>query len=68
MDKKLEEMVIETHTFCKMNHKALYGNGKAGLIERVDKAESAFKTARCISIGMLSILTLTVAIVAVVVS
>ena len=40
------EMLIETHTFCKMNHDALYG--KEGLVEKQHKLEGAWKASTVI--------------------
>ena len=66
MNKDQEQMLIETHAFCRMNHKALYG--EAGLIKRVTTGEAAFKTARAIGIGLCTIVGIFIAIVTLAVS
>ena len=62
MNDEDRKMMIETHAFCKQNHKALHGNGKPGLIEDMARAKGALKATTIIGGALIAVLGVWVAL------
>jgi hypothetical protein len=66
MNKDQEQMLIETHAFSKMNHKALYGDD--GLVKRVTAMETTFRTSKAIGVGIIAVAGIFIALIGLAVS